>query len=239
MATRTRHRLRQHIARLLERYGRPRPPLADPFELVLLENCAYLVDDERRAAAFRRLKKTVGTRPDALLRTPLERIADLIKDGGMRPLQRAEKLHAAAEIALAVSVATLRQLVKRSPDRARPVLKRFPGIGDPGADRILLFCRGRPGLGPDSNALRVLVRLGYGRDSAAYARTYRSAVEAAAPELPRDYAWLIRAHQLLRRHGQEVCRRTRPLCERCPLTAGCRWYRARTARPPEVARSAR
>src|SRR2546426_12509444 len=48
----------------------------------------------------------------------------------------------------------------RSPAEARKILKRFPGIGDPGADKILLFCRGGQGLGPDSNALRVLVRLG-------------------------------------------------------------------------------
>jgi len=229
VATRTRHRLKEHIARLLQRYGRPVPPPADPFELVLLENCAYLVDDKRRATIFRRLKRTEGTRPDAILRTPLPLLADVIGDGGMLPLRRAEKLRTAADIALDVGVATQRQLVKRSPAEARKILKRFPGIGDPGADKILLFCRGRLGLGPDSNALRVLVRLGYGRESSDYPRKYRSAVEASAPELPTDFSWLIRAHQLLRRHGQEVCKRARPLCDRCPLTSGCRWYLARAA----------
>ncbi len=147
----------------------------------------------------------------------------------MLPLRRAEKLHTAADLALEVGVATLRRLVKQSPAEARKILKRFPGIGDPGADKILLFCRGGLGLGPDSNALRVLVRLGYGRESSDYPRTYRSAVEASAPELPLDVSWLIRAHQLLRRHGQEVCKRARPLCDRCPLTSGCRWYLARAA----------
>jgi len=229
VATRTRHHLKERIARLEHRYGRPVPPPADPFELVLLENCAYLVDDKRRATVFRRLRRTVGTRPDAILRTPLPLLADVIRDGGMLPLRRAEKLHTAADIALDVGVATLRRLVKRSPAEARKILKRFPGIGDPGADKILLFCRGGQGLGPDSNALRVLVRLGYGRESSDYPRTYRSAVEASAPELPTDVSWLIRAHQLLRRHGQEVCKRARPLCDRCPLTSGCRWYLARAA----------
>ena len=208
MATRTRHHLKERIARLEQRYGRPVPPPADPFELVLLENCAYLVDDKRRATVFRRLKRMVGTRPSAILRMPLPLLADVIRDGGMLPLRRAEKLRTA---------------------EARKILKRFPGIGNPGADKILLFCRGGLGLGPDSNALRVLVRLGYGRESSDYPRKYRSAVEAAAPELPTDFSWLIRAHQLLRRHGQEVCKRARPLCDRCPLTSGCRWYLARAA----------
>jgi endonuclease III len=30
-----------------------------------------------------------------------------------------------------------------------------------------------------------------------------------------------RAHLLLKRHGQELCRRTRPRCAECPLAAGC------------------
>src|SRR2546426_9466605 len=95
-----------------------------------------------------------------ILRTPLPLLADVIRDGGMLSLRPAEKLRTAADIALDVGVVTLRRLVKRSPAEARKILKRFPGIGDPGADKILLFCRGGQGLGPDSNALRVLVRLG-------------------------------------------------------------------------------
>ena len=34
-------------------YGKPAPPrFTDPFDLILLENASYLVDDERRAAVF-------------------------------------------------------------------------------------------------------------------------------------------------------------------------------------------
>src|SRR2546426_7955109 len=102
------------------------------------------------------------------LRMPLPLLSDVIRNGGMLALRRAEKLRTAADIALDVGVATLRRLVKRSPAEARKILKRFPGIGDPGADKILLFCRGGGGLGPDSNALRGLVRLRYGRGSPDY-----------------------------------------------------------------------
>jgi|SRR5690348_1990396 len=105
---RTRIALRAAIARLAKFYGPPpRPPATDPFELVIWENCAYLVDDARRAAVFRRLRRT---------------------------------------------------------------------------------------LGPDSNALRVLVRLGFGKERDNYERTYRSAADAVAPDLPADFTWLIKAH---------------------------------------------
>ena len=121
--------------------------------------------------------------------------------------------------------AKLRAAVRRSPKEANQLLQRFPGIGEPGADKILLFAGGQVSLGPDSNALRVLYRLGFGKQEKDYGRTYRSAAEAVRPELPRNFRWLIRAHQLLRRHGQEICQRAAPRCEACPLTASCRWFK--------------
>ena len=39
-------------------------------------------------------------------------------------------------------------------------LKRFPSIGDPGAEKILLFTRSYPVMALDSNGLRVLCRVG-------------------------------------------------------------------------------
>jgi len=229
MPARTRIGLRAAISRLATFYGRPPgPPAVDPFDQVIWENCAYLVDDARRAAVFKRLKRTVGLNPAALLATPLPVLADIVEEGGMHPLRRAGKLHAAAEIAIDIGPAELRRTIKRSSEQAKKLLRRFPGIGEPGADKILLFCRSQRTLAPDSNALRVLVRLGYGAERENYQQTYRSAASAAAPELPTDFAWSIRAHQLLRRHGQELCKRTAPRCDTCPLRAECRWYLTHT-----------
>lgn len=218
------NQLRTAVERLRRVYGRPMPPPADPFALAIWESCAYLVSDDRRARVFDHIKREVGLSPRAIRSTPLPRLAAVIQDGGMRPLARAEKLHAAADVALEVGRARLRRLVQEAPREARAILRRFPGIGEPGADKILLFCHGARSLAPDSNALRVLIRLGFGRDDPNYTRQYRSAAATVAPELPTGYAALIAAHQLLRRHGQEVCRRSAPLCDHCPLTDRCRWY---------------
>lgn len=214
-------RLRRLVGRLEHYHGRPRPPLHDPFALAVWESCAYLVSDERRAAVFRRLQREVGLSPRAIRSRSLASLATIIHDGGMLPRMRAEKLHAAADVALDVGLATLRRLVRRSPREARKVLRRFPGIAEPGADKILLFCRGERSLAPDSNALRVLIRLGYGRAGSNYGRQYRSAAAAVAPELPAAFDRLIAAHQLLRRHGQTVCTRSEPGCDICPLSVDC------------------
>jgi endonuclease-3 len=220
--------LQDRIARLEAFYGPPEPPaVTDPFEMILWENVAYLVDDERRARVFTRLREEIGLLPLEISTTPPEVLAEVIKDGGMQPLHRAEKLLAAAEEALDIGLDRLEKLIRTAPDKASKELRRFPGIGEPGADKILLFSRAKRTLAPESNALRVLVRLGFGEEDENYGRMYRSAAEAVAPQLSEDFAWLIRVHQLLRRHGQEVCKRSVPLCEVCPLRDGCRWFLTR------------
>ena len=105
---------------------------------------------------------------------------------------------------------------------ARRLLRRFPGTGEPGADRILLFGHHHNVLALDSNALRVLLRLGIGEDSDNYQRSYRSAQAAAQGLLAPEGAQLIRANLLLRHHGQELCRRSEPHCPICPLQSRCR-----------------
>src|SRR5438067_3546434 len=46
-------------------------------------------------------------------------------------------------------------------------------------------------------------------------------LQAAGERLNMDCPWLIEAHLLLRRHGQELCRRSELLCGQCPLAGNC------------------
>jgi endonuclease III len=219
--------LRRVVEQLHAVYGEPEsPPSTDPLELILWENVAYLVDDARRATALDRLRRTVGTRPEQILAAPIDRLVDVARVG-MLPEQRADKLRRIAELTLDDFGGDL-DAVRRMPlAAAKRALQKFPGIGEPGAEKILLFARIQPVLALDSNGLRVLVRLGFAAEASTYAGTYRAVREAVAGQLPSgnppDYAWLIAAHQLLRRHGQELCRRARPLCAVCPLREECRY----------------
>jgi endonuclease-3 len=102
----------------------------------------------------------------------------------------------------------------------------FPSIGEPGAEKILLFGRSHAVLGLDSNGVRALTRLGVVHEAKTYSATYRAVQAALAPYQSQGFDWLIRAHQLLRQHGQELCRRTQPHCDRCPLTDTCAFFMA-------------
>jgi endonuclease III len=137
-----------------------------------------------------------------------------------------QPLRTCAQIALEQFDGDLRAVLKLPAAQARKALRKFPGIGDPGAEKILLFCHVQPVLALESNGVRALVRLGVGEEAKNYATTYRLVQKAIEPELRRDFDWLIKAHQVLRRHGQELCKRTKPLCRRCPLAAGCGFFLA-------------
>ncbi len=206
-------------------YGRPEPPkVTDPLGMILLENVAYLLSDERREQAFNALRERVGLTPPEILMAHEETLLEVARLGGMHPAARVEKLRRIAQIALQEFDGDFDRVLKQPFAQAKKSLKKFSGIGDPGAEKILLFSRTHPILALDSNGLRVLLRLGYGEDRKSYSSTYRSAQEAVESELKKGFDWLIAAHQLLRRHGQELCKNTRPLCSRCPLKSNCRYF---------------
>ena len=105
--------------------------------------------------------------------------------------------------------------------KARALLKKFPSVGDPGADRIVLFCGIAALPSVDSNGMRTLVRLGFCAERKTYAQTYKTAVAALHDAGQDEAAWLTRAHLLLRAHGKALCKRAAPICEPCPLDKSC------------------
>lgn len=217
------------VAALEQLYGRPTPPPArGPFEMILWENVAYLQPDARHTAAFEALKTLTGAKPMRILAAPRETLLGVARLGGMRPEQRVERLREIAEIAVNEFAGGLEEELKRPVPEARRALKRFPAIGDPAAEKILVFCGAAPLLALDSNGLRSLLRLGFGVEKKSYGATYRAVQEAAVASLPgrlrQDCGWLARAHLLLRRHGKELCKTGGPRCELCPLAAVCRHY---------------
>jgi endonuclease III len=216
--------LAEALDRLEARYGKQlAPPTTDPFELILWENVAYLADDPTRLSAFHMLQNRVGTRPDDILAAHPESLLQVAR-AGIIPEQTVEKLRAAAQLARDEADGDLGLVHSLPLARARRLLRRFPGLGEPGADKILLFSRTQPVFALDSNGLRTLLRRGYGREAKNYAATYRSVIAAIEGELPRGVEGLIRAYLLLRRHGQELCRRTSPVCEACPLAPDCAYW---------------
>lgn len=196
-------RLEELLVTLEATTGPPDPlPATNGWELVLRENVAYLVDDATRDRCMTALQHDVGLDPESILSVATGQLAAVV--AGMGPHDRVERLRRCAELRLA-----------DAPWRA------YPGIGRPGVERIELFSGERAVLALDSNAARVLYRLGYGDKQRGYDATYRQVQTAAQTDIPTNVNALQRAHQLLRRHGKTTCTRNKPVCEHCPVRMHC------------------
>ena len=216
-----------HLLNRLEKfYGKPKPPHpTDPYEMILYINSAYPARDASCAKVFDALKRSVGLRIDDILAAPKGKLTEIMKLGGMFPEQRAVRLKEIAALVKHTFAGDLRTVLKKPLPEARKALKQFPTIGDPSADKILLFTKTAPIAAIPSNCVHVLPRLGFGEEKKNYAATYRSAQEAIRAQLPERADSLLRAYLLFKQHGQELCKLSRPRCEQCPVSSDCLYFK--------------
>lgn len=161
---------------------------------------------------------------ESLLRMPAPKLAAALQAGGMVPEVRAERI---TEIAARVKDefgGDLRAGLVGPGARVRKTLKMFPGIGDPGADRILLFAGISPLPAVPSNCPQAIARIVGGKEPENYNHTYKQARAAIESGVGATFDARTRAYLLVKRHGQETCKRTNPKCKVCPVSAMCVYY---------------
>lgn len=205
----------------LARLHPPPQPLTDPLAIIVWDNIGYLISDDRRAALFAELVERVGLTASAIAAAPDGVLIDIARRGGMRPEDRAARLRRIGALVEEVGGDLDKALRGLPLPKARALLKRFPGVGDPGADKVLLLSGIAPRPALESNGVRVLVRMGYAQAGRGYAQGYRSATDALSDLAPPEREHLVSAYQTLRAHGQALCRRATPLCTPCPLDEVC------------------
>lgn len=196
----------------------------DAFGMVIYRNCGYPPSEERCAAGYASLKRAIGLTPHQILEAPKGRLTEAMRPGGMMPAGRAERLQ---DIALSVTTeygGNLGSILELPLVQARKALKRFPTIGDPTADKILLFTGTAALAALPSNCLHVLLRLGFGQERRSWAASYRLAQAAVSAQVPETLRARRRAYLLLKRHGEELCKLNQPRCLECPVSAHCRYY---------------
>ena len=129
------------IDRLAQQYGEPAPPVVtEPFAMILWENVAYLANDAKRAEAFAELQKKVGLSPRDI-RKAKDSVLLAIAGKGIVPAATVEKLRRAAEIAGNEFSDDLTPILDKPLTAAKKDLRKFPAIGEPAAEKILLFNR--------------------------------------------------------------------------------------------------
>jgi endonuclease III len=211
---------------LLEAHYGPQQPNFpdDPYLFLVWWHSGYPQSDANCSNGWAALKREIGTDLRQVLATPAPQLAHALKAGGMVPELRALRLKEIAARIQDELGGDLRSALVGPVAEARKLLKKFPNIADPGADRILLFGGVAPLAAVPSNVPQVLVRIRRGQEHENYGATYKEAQQEIEAGVPAKFDARTRAYLLLKRHGQEICKRTKPKCDVCPISSVCAYF---------------
>lgn len=224
-------RLEPILDTLESHYGGQAPGWpTDPYLFLIWWHCGYPPSEERCNRGWEALNAAVAVAPVELGAARPATLARALKAGGIVPELRAARVRQIARTVEEDFAGDLRAALAAVPEaKAARLLKRFPGVGDPGADRILLFGALAPVPAVPSNCPYVLLRIESGRVPAKYPAVYRQARQLIASQLPATLAARCRAYLLLRQHARQLCKPSNPRCGECPVSGNCAYF-ARLAR---------
>lgn len=211
----------------------------DPYGMIVFLNSGYPASDAKCAKGFEALKREVGVQAKKILAVSKARLAKIMRQSVILPSVCAERLK---EIAGKVRdefkgdiTTALKQRLREAKEpgkglkAAKKVLQEFPVIGEPSAEKILLFSGLVPVAAVPSAFVDVPIRLFRGEPGKNYAADYKAARKILDSGLPRTFEARQQAYLLMKKHGQEICKRTKPKCEVCPLTERCAYLQAKAA----------
>jgi endonuclease III len=208
--------------------------------MIVYLNCGYPASDASCSKGFDALQREVGLSPKEILAAPKAKLAKFLRLGGIVPEQRAERLKEIARKVKDEFGGDLKAVLKKRMQEekqqtgkgirgAKKLLREFPVVGEPSAEKILLFSKLAPVAAVPSAFVEVPARLWFGKAGKNYAADYRAAREILNAGLAETFEARQRAYLLLKRHGQQICRRSNPKCEICPLTGQCAYIQLQAA----------
>jgi endonuclease III len=224
------------LDRLESRYGSQKPCWpTEPYQFLIWWNCGYPASNAACQRGWESVREKIGIEPQNILAASTRELRSALKPGGMVPELRAVRLkEIAAKVQDQFGGDIGSGLLGPLTD-VRKSLKKFPGIADPGAERMLLFGGIAPVAAVPSNCPHVLVRIQRGQERENYGLTYKEAQQEIQTGVRETFDARIRAYLLLKKHGEDICKRAKPLCTQCVLNTECAFFLGkrgkRTSRP--------
>jgi len=207
-------------------YG-PQEPCwpTDPSLFLIWRHCGYPASDAACAKGWASLTRGFRIDPESLCSADPANLTEALRAGGIVPEIRARRMREIAERVLKEFGGDLGEALRSMPIvNARAALKKFPTIADPAADLIILFAGLAPVAAAPSNCPHVLVRIQRGLERENYGVTYRESQEGIEAGTPATLDARSQAYLLLKRHGQEICKRTNPKCDTCAVNDCCAYF---------------
>ncbi|MEW6103168.1 MAG: endonuclease III domain-containing protein [bacterium] len=175
---------------------------------ILTQNTAW----KNVEKAIENLKRENLLSPGKMNEIPEEKLANVIKPSGFYN-QKAKKLKAFINFLFLRYSGSLEKLFEKGLFFLRNELLSIHGIGNETADSILLYAGNKPIFVVDAYTKRILARHRIIDEKA----TYNAIQSIFMENLPKDVFLFNNYHALLVKVGKDFCKKTNPLCKRCPL----------------------
>ena len=198
------------IEKLLKLYPDAKPELdfTTPFELLIAVILSAQCTDIRVNQVTKVLFEKANTAA-LMYQLGIEEIEKIIKPCGLYK-NKSKNIWMTSEIIMRDYNGDVPETIE--------LLMKLPGVGRKTANVVVSNAFGIPAIAVDTHVYRVSNRIGI-----VSAKT----VEDTEIQLMKkiDKALWTKAHHLLIFHGRRVCKARKPLCEACPLTSYCVYYK--------------
>ena len=187
-------------------------PGETPFEImvgaILTQNTNW--SNVNKAITNLKLKDLLSYQ--ALSQIPVDEMAQLIRSAGYYNL-KAQRLRNLLDMIGFIYDGNLDLFLEDDPETARENLLSVKGIGQETADSILLYACRHPVFVVDVYTHRVFSRHNMLEEET----DYQTIQNVFLDHLPQDMQLYNEFHALIVRVAVTYCKKTKPLCEKCPL----------------------
>jgi endonuclease-3 len=189
----------------------------DPVDTLVETILSQNTTDLNSHKAFVSLKRVYPSW-DMMIGEDPDRIASIIRSGGLAPMKARRILDALAFISRERGRLDLGFLKKMRPSEAEAWLAQMKGVGPKTRGIVLLFALKMPAFPVDTHIHRVTKRIGLIGEKV----TREMAQEEMALIVPASEYYNF--HINLIEHGRAVCQSRKPKCELCKISSMCDYY---------------
>ena len=190
-----------------------REPLAELVLMILSQHTS----DLNRDRAFATMRERFPTWEE-VRDAPTEALAEAIKSGGLGNIKAPRIQEVLRQISEDHGDLNIDFLMDMPVDEAKEWLAKFKGVGPKTAACVLMFACGMPVLPVDTHVFRVSGRLGLIGERTNAEKAHEELESIVEPELRYSF------HIYLIRHGRQICKAQRPMCEMCVVSRWCNYY---------------
>ncbi len=194
------------VRRLRQRYNINRSQ-EDPFKVLIFTILSARTRDENTEKAIDNLFSVYDT-PEMIANANEKDIEDLIRPSGFYRVK--------AKRVKDVSNAILERYKGKVPNNLNELLT-LPGVGRKTANCVLVYGFNKDAIPVDTHVHRISNRLGIVKTK--YPEMTEEELEK---KVPRKFWRYI--NDLFVKHGQEICKPIKPMCDACTLTDLCEYY---------------